>query len=246
MIVTCPNCATRYLVDDATLGDVARRRVRCASCGNLWTYSTEAEAIHAAAVAELTAEAATATSAPGGPPVAEPGRAEPRIQSPAYSGGRAGPTAQGRPSVAVELPAAARRRGLRAVGLGLIVLVAALVFGAILARDKIIATWPAAAPVYAALHLSEQPGAGLEVTVTPTRTTQSLVIDGNIVNGSATARRVPRLRVTLRDGNKNDLESKVIDPPVDRLAPGATARFNTVFEHPSITATGVDVTFATD
>jgi predicted Zn finger-like uncharacterized protein len=245
MIVTCPNCATRYLVDDATLGDVARRRVRCASCGNLWTYSTEAEAIHTA-VAALTAEAAMATSTPGGPPVAEPGRAEPRIQSPAYSGGGAGPTAQGRPSVAVELPAAARRRGLRAGGLGLIVLVAALVFGAILARDKIIATWPAAAPVYAALHLSGRPGAGLEVTVTPTRTTQSLVIDGNIVNGSATARRVPRLRVTLRDGNKNDLESKVIDPPVDRLAPGATARFNTVFEHPSITATGVDVTFATD
>jgi hypothetical protein len=121
-----------------------------------------------------------------------------------------------------------------------------LVLGAVLGRDRIIATWPAAAPVYATLHLREQPGAGLDVTVTPTRTTQSLVIDGNIVNGSATARRVPRLRVTLRDGNKNDLESKLIDPPVDRLAPGATARFNTVFEHPSITATGVDVTFATD
>ena len=242
MIATCPNCATRYLVDDAALGDVAGRRVRCASCGNLWTYSTEAEAIHAA-VAELAADAAMATTAPGGRPVAEPGRAEPRIQSAPYP---AGPTAQGRPLVAAELPAAARRRGLRAVGLALIVLVIALVVGAILGRDRIIATWPAAAPVYATLHLKEQPGAGLEVTVTPTRTTQSLVIDGNIVNGSATPRRVPRLRVTLRDGNKNDLESRVIDPPVDRLAPGATARFNTVFEHPSITATGVDVTFATD
>ena len=242
MIVTCPNCATRYLVDDAALGDVAGRRVRCASCGNLWTYSTEAEAIHAA-VAELTAEAAMATTTPEGPPVSEPGRVEPRIQSPPYP---AGPTAQGRPLVAAELPAAARRRGLRAGGLGLIVLVAVLVVGAILGRDKIIATWPATAPVYTMLHLREQPGAGLEVTVTPTRTTQSLVIDGNIVNGSATARRVPRLRITLRDGNKSDLESKMIDPPVDRLAPGATAHFNTVFEHPSITATGVDVTFATD
>jgi hypothetical protein len=50
----------------------------------------------------------------------------------------------------------------------------------------------------------------------------------------------------LRDGNKSDLESKVIDPPVDRLAPGASARFDASFEHPSITATGVDVTFVTD
>jgi predicted Zn finger-like uncharacterized protein len=245
MIVTCPNCQTRYLIDDAAVGDVAGRRVRCASCGNLWTYSSEAEAIHAA-VAELTAEAAMATSTPEAPPAGEPGRAEPRIQSPAYSGGGAGPTAQGRPSVAVELPAAARRRGLRAVGLGLVVLVAAVAVGAILGRDRIIATWPAAAPVYATLRLSEQLGAGLEVTVTPKRTPQSLVIDGNIVNSGATARRVPRLRVTLRDGNKSDLESKVIDPPVDRLAPGASARFDASFEHPSITATGVDVTFATD
>jgi len=237
MIVTCPNCATRYMVDDAALGSVAGRRMRCASCGNLWT---EAEAIHAA-VAELTAEAAMATTTPGDPPVAEPGRAESRIQSPPHP---LGPTAQARPSVSAELlPAAARRRGLRAVGLGLIVLVGVLVVGAILGRDKIIATWPV---VYTTLRQSLNPGAGLEVTVTPTRTIQSLVIDGNIVNGGATARRVPRLRVTLRDDNKSDLESKVIDPPVDRLAPGATARFNTVFEHPSITATGVDVTFATD
>jgi hypothetical protein len=182
-----------------------------------------------------------ATTTPGGPPVAEPGRAEPRIQSPPHP---LGPTAQGRPSVAAELlPAAARRRGLRAGGLGLIVLVGVLVVGAILGRDKIIATWPA---VYTTLRQSLNPGAGLEVTVTPTRTIQSLVIDGNIVNSTTTARRVPRLRVTLRDGNKSDLESKVIDPPLDRLAPGATARFNTVFEHPSITATGVDVSFATD
>jgi predicted Zn finger-like uncharacterized protein len=246
MIVTCPNCATRYLVDDASLGDAAGRRVRCASCGNLWTNSTEVEASRAA-VAELTAEAAMATSTPGGAPVAEPGRTEPRIDRSIESLPHpTGPTALGRPSVAAELPAAARRRGLRAGGLGLIVLVVALALGAILGRDKIIAMWPAAAPLYATLHLSEQPGAGLEVTVTPKRTTQSLVIDGDIVNGSATARRVPRLRVTLRDGNKSDLESQVIDPPVDRLAPGATAHFNTVFEHPSITATGVDVIFAPD
>jgi len=32
--------------------------------------------------------------------------------------------------------------------------------------------------------------------------------------------------------------------PVASLAPGATAHFDTTFEHPSITATGVAVTFA--
>jgi predicted Zn finger-like uncharacterized protein len=247
MIVTCPNCRTRYLIDDAVLGNNSTgRRVRCASCGNLWTYSSEAEAIHAA-VAELTAESAMATTTPGGPPVAEPGRAELRIDQPNDMRLRpAGPTAQPRPTVPPDLPAAARRRRARLAGLALIVLAAVLVMVAILGHDRIVAMWPAAAPVYAALRLVDPPGAGLEVSVTPKRTPQSLVIDGNIVNGGATPRRVPRLRVTLRDGNKNDLESKLIDPPVDRLAPGATVRFNTTFDHPSITATGVDVTFAAD
>src|SRR5438046_918003 len=151
MIVTCPNCQTRYLVDDAALGNAAGRRVRCASCGNLWTYSSEAEAIHAA-VAELTAGGTMATTTPGGPPAAEPDRTEPRIDQPIDMRLRpAGPTVQGRPSVAVDLPAAARRRGIRTAGLTLIVLAVGLVLVAILARDRIVAIWPATSPVYAAL-----------------------------------------------------------------------------------------------
>ncbi|MFQ5784580.1 MAG: DUF3426 domain-containing protein [Alphaproteobacteria bacterium] len=36
MIVTCPSCATRYLVDPAALGE-AGRLVRCARCAHTWT-----------------------------------------------------------------------------------------------------------------------------------------------------------------------------------------------------------------
>jgi predicted Zn finger-like uncharacterized protein len=254
MIVICPNCKTRYRVDDAVLGEAAERRVRCASCGNLWSHSTRAEAVPAA-FAGLTAEGATATATPmhEGRPRAGPDgpRAETAIQSGPHP---AGPTALGRPSVAVEAPApdASRRaarpggRGVWAVVLGLIVIVAGLVLVAYFGRDSIVALWPGAAPVYRTLQLTEQPGAGLEVKATPKRTSEALVIDGNIVNSAGQSRRVPRLRVTLRDGNKSNLESRVIDPPVDRLAPGASARFNTTFDHPSSTATEVAVTFAPD
>jgi predicted Zn finger-like uncharacterized protein len=252
MIVTCPSCKTRYVVDDAVLGEAAERRVRCASCGNLWTYSSKAEA--PAALAGLTAEGAMATDTTAGRPLAGPERpgprAEPTIEPRPHP---AGPTALGRPSVAVEPPAADESRAARSSGgggwaivLGLLVVVAGLVLVAYLGRDSIVALWPAAAPVYRTLHLTEQTGAGLAVTAMPKRTPESLVIDGNIVNGAGQSRRVPRLRVTLRDGNKSDLESKLIDPPVDRLAPGASARFNTTFDHPSSTATEVAVTFAPD
>lgn len=255
MIVICPNCETRYLVDDAALQGAESRRVRCASCGHLWRYSPVSAAVQAA-VAEATAsaeataaqprEAALPRGAAAPAPMsaaAEPQlRVDPRVDLPRAPGA---PTALPRPTVEPELPAAARRRSARVTALVLTLIVAALVLIGIFSRERIMALWPATAPVYSALRLTETTG-GLDVSVAPTRTPDSLVIDGDIVNHAQAARRIPKLRVTLHDGNNNDLESQVIDPPVQRLAPGATAHFNTVFEHPSITATGVAVSFASD
>ena len=106
--------------------------------------------------------------------------------------------------------------------------------------------WPQAARVYALAHLDAEPaGTGLEIKVMPSRAADSLVIDGDISNTAGTARSVPRLRVALRDINKNELDAKVIAPPVERLLPGAVAHFTTSFEHPNPNAAGVAVTFAT-
>ena len=57
---------------------------------------------------------------------------------------------------------------------------------------------------------------------------------------------MPRLRVSLQDARRRDLDVKTIDPPVARLAPGATARFETAFDHPSMAATGAAAIFATE
>jgi hypothetical protein len=98
------------------------------------------------------------------------------------------------------------------------------------------APWEAVAP----------PGPGLELgKIAPSRTANGLIVEGEIANIGTTARDVPRLRIALRDPVERETQFKIIDPPKERLMPGETAHFRTLFDHPDDTATGVLVTFAT-
>lgn len=242
MIVTCPACQTRYRVDDAAIGQ-GGRTVRCANCGHLWRYLPLSET---GSSGTLAASASSPAPAEAKPPIATPPPA-PRIEP----SGEAGtpppaPVVPPRPAAVLE-PGRARRTGAGLAWVALILIVALLIGVAILARDQVVALWPQAAGVYAMAHLrAEEPAKGLEIKVMPSRTADSLVIDGDINNTAGAARKVPKLRVALRDNNKKELDAKVIDPPVERLSPGATAHFTTSFPNPNPNAAGVAVTFVTE
>jgi predicted Zn finger-like uncharacterized protein len=247
MIVTCPNCQTRYRVDDTELGAATERRMRCASCGHLWRYSIGAANAFGRAAAEATPArpAAAPLRQEPEPPVVPPFRFEIETDPQRYPGGPAAQP-QPQPPVPAELPSAARRRGQRATGVLLVITAVGLVLAAILARDLIVLLFPATAPVYETLHLVAPAGSGLEITVAePQHSTDSLTVEGDIVNRGSAVQTVPRLEVTLRNGGGTYLDSRVIEPPARQLQPGATAHFSAVFQHPSITAIGAEVTFAT-
>jgi hypothetical protein len=146
----------------------------------------------------------------------------------------------------VEYAAASRQRTTRAVGTAVIAAAVCLLVLAIIGRAGIMARWPSTAVVYRALNLVATPSAGLKISLTMTRTGTGLIVAGDIVNGASEVRDVPRLRVSLQDARRNDLEVKTIDPPVVRMASGATARFETVFDHPNMAATGAAAVFTTD
>ena len=221
MILACPACRTSYLVDEQELNRPAGRTVRCASCGHTWRRPPPLE---------------TRDREPAARPPAP--RIEPALEVPPRPGPLPGPTSQRRP----------RRRV--AVGWGILgmvfVLLALAILAAIIARKEVAAMWPAAARLYALAGLAAaSPGSGLELAkITPARTAEGLVIEGDITNTGSTARDVPRLRVALRDPAEKETQFKIIDPPSARLGPGETAHFKTSFDHPDEAATGVLVTFA--
>jgi predicted Zn finger-like uncharacterized protein len=69
MIVTCPACSTRYLVDPRALG-VAGRSVRCTECAHVWPQVPAEDAPH-----RVDPPARDIEAAPPSPPPANPAAA---------------------------------------------------------------------------------------------------------------------------------------------------------------------------
>jgi predicted Zn finger-like uncharacterized protein len=217
MIATCPSCSTRYLVDPHALGPTGRL-VRCASCAHTWHQEPAEDAPRRV---ELT---------PPEPPPA----ADAALRSP----GR------------VQLPAVSRpRRRVSAVGWAAYVIVlAGLVAGGLWwTRGQVVSRWPATARYYQMLGIPVETAQGSFDfhNVTPIRDTENglptLVIKGEVVNVSKVARQVPKLRVTLLDGNNHELQSWSFTVSDDHLLPGASVPFRTSIAQPNEAATMIKV-----
>lgn len=248
MILTCPACATRFVVDPRSLG-ADGRKVRCARCRHIWFATAPDEALRA--VNDLA------------PPPAPPAAAVPDAESSVE------PAPPPRPTPRANLPARRRAvpRGL-VVGWAALILVAiglaAMVYDA---RDDIAAAWPATRRLYDLLdiavaeapplepahdtpvHHPEVPGAGLEAhDLEPELVTSAgtlvLRLRGRVVNVSAEPRTVPSLRATLMAADGRRLRSWTFQTNAGRLAPGESARFETVLNDPSRTADRLEITVA--
>jgi len=229
MILSCPVCRTRYLVDEGSLHGQSGRTVRCASCGHTWHQREPAE-----------------------PPVKEDaanagGRIEPALEVPPRPPAALEVQPRPRPVPQPHRQDEDRKRWGRLRWLVVAVLLAlAVLAGVVVARGAVVALWPPAARLYSLAGLpAEPPGLGLKIeNLVPSRTPEGLTIEGDIANSGRTTKDLPRLRVTLRDSADKEVQFKIIDPPQPRLAPGAVAHFKTPFDHPEDAAKGVVVTFA--
>ena len=246
MILTCPECASRYFVDDSKVG-ADGRVVRCASCGNRWTaFKDEAEepldlfeepASPSVAVEATEPEAVEPVAEAEEPPVsALPGEELPKVFRARADSER-------------------RLRAATATGViwaGMAAAMAVVVVAALIFRIDVVRIMPGSAGAYAAV--------GLPVN------TVGLVIDRDSIKAQPSMQD-GRAAVTITGAIRNITEHEVIAPPLRvellskeekrvagqlaaaadaKIPPGEVRHFSITFLDPPRTAKDLQIGFATE
>ena len=248
MILECPECRTRYLVPDTSIGPEGRT-VRCANCRHSWHQEPDARAIEAMAAPpqptgpspEADAVSSTAVSLSETLSSPEPGAATPAaaaapppvgavpVKGPA-PGSFAAAMAGVAPASAGPAPARAarprtnpaRRWTIAAVLAALLMLVAV---GAIL--------WTSApglasqlglnfGPEETPLRLIDNPIERREIS----NGSELFAVSGKVLNPSNERQRVPDIRADLRDAQNRIVYTWTIIPQQRTLAPKSAIDFN--------------------
>jgi predicted Zn finger-like uncharacterized protein len=236
MILTCPQCATRYQADAGKFPP-AGRNVRCAKCGHVWHQLGPAPEPDDVEVLER-----------------EPlPTSHLKSEETAARGIAHAPMAAMRAQLAREEPEGPKaswlgRTAVAAGWLFLVVLVLAIGWAAIAFRDSI-ATWlPQTSSLYAAAGLPVNPRGMDFADIVYQRQIEDgqvvLAVTGNIVNRSAHELSVPLVRVALFDADKHELYHWTFVPGVSTLKSGQAARFRTRLSSPPAGTHDLEVRFA--
>lgn len=257
MLITCPSCASEYVIDPAHLRPNGRT-VRCASCRA--TFFAEAEADTDELIYDMPEETAeddlgqadvdAALAALEAEPQqrADRGRATDLVVDAQSRRARSGPAAAAqklRASGAGALGAVAGRVSATPI---LALLAAALLAYGLLARESVVRAAPEMARLYALVGLEVNlRGLAIERVVS-TRYEEDgsrvLEVEGVVANVADEPRPVPPLAFSLWDETETSLYSWTVDPPRGDLAPGESAPFRARLVAPPAEARQVSVRFA--
>jgi len=266
MILTCPSCATRYVVDPKAIG-ASGRTVRCARCHKSWhqdvpedlppprlsrpfEYIPDPEPpppvmpTVSSSYEDRPAFDPFAESEPEPEPEPEEEAADPM---PSFMA-RPEPIGGNRQLPALHSPKPRISKfmiGWAALVLVVILLAAGLWF----ARSPLVAAWPPLERLYTLAGIQvDAPSFGLEIrNLTPAFSkidnTPTLVVAGEVANTSGGVRKVPALRVSLKNTKGDVLKTWDFTIGRDELLAGETAPFQTSIATPPADATSAVVIF---
>jgi predicted Zn finger-like uncharacterized protein len=232
MILTCPECATSYFVDDSRIAP-AGRVVKCSNCGARWTARPEGTDLQEAPAAEAEALGRPEPLPAPDELVVEAREAGPELASavPVFTPRRATPRREAGGKVLVWALSAA--------------VVAALIAGAVIFRTGVVRLLPASQAAYAGLGLPVSSLVIEKVHAEPAFQggRPVLAVTGQIRNTRDTAAVVPSLRVSLLDRSGKPVAVKVAKP-IDPQAPAHAVRhFSIAIVDPPASVHDLEVTF---
>ncbi len=234
MILTCPECATSYFVDDSKIPE-AGRTVKCASCGARWTAQPEAPALDLEVTGDEGAIARDPVEQviPGEIPISElPGEVLPKVFR-----AKADTERRIREAAATGIVWAGLAAAL------LVLLAVAFVF-----RVDVVRIWPRTASAYAFVG---QPVNSLGLVIEGVRFEPSLQEGHAALSVSGMIRNIqdapvvsPPMRISLLDEDGKAVVTKIARPADAKIPPGETRHFAIALLDPPVTARVLEVAFA--
>lgn len=245
MILTCPECASSYFVDDSKVGPQGRV-VRCASCGARWTARNEdaVDLFDEPSDSVLTAEPAIAAVEPVAPASSDLD-AEPPVS--ALPGEELPKVFRARADAERRLKEA-KATGIIWGGMAAAMSIVLVAAGAL--RLDVARLWPKTAGAYAMVGLDVNT-VGLVVDKDSLKAQPSLegghavlIITGVIRNVTDHAVTAPPLRVSLLNAKNKRVAGKIAIAPDPVIPPSQTRHFSITLVDPPSTAKDLEVGFA--
>ena len=210
MIITCPQCETRYTTDAASF-PASGRKVRCSRCAHVWHQAAPEPEL----ILSTEAPPPAAASEPAAPTAARDFAATrvtvvPRTKAPRRSW--------------------AERLGLIAGWTGLAAVLVLIGWMGLRFRHEIETLWPQTSALYATFGIKVNSSA-IEINdVTYRHETENgqpvLEVSARLVNVSSHEATVPAVRVALTDLEQRKLLDVTKNPPLHKLGVGQTVGFS--------------------
>lgn len=247
MIITCPECATRYKTTEDAIGPNGRT-VRCASCATTWFVPAPS--------AELTMDALTLADNERQDMVAEPKIstpvATPTVDQPHDTNETRGSVVKAGAHVDMRQKTDRRRRnrrlrGILAIWLVPLSILAAGAYGAYHFRQDIVQKHPKAATLYKAVGVDVSLS-GLMLDPPETRYAEidgvpTLMVKGAVRNISDGQLSLPMVELSLHNTNGEAVVSWVVDLDKAVLPKGGRTEYNTQKPNPALDAVTLKTRF---
>lgn len=221
MILTCPECSTRYVVDPAAIG-ASGRTVRCSRCGHSWAEPPPPDLPRSVPPPQL-------------PPLEHD---DPPVR-------RRPPRGTNLPA----LPSEKRSRAPTVLWILVFLVFGGAISAAVWYRDLIMARVPATETMYDLVGLGpEPPGAGLQLADVASKISTKddkrvISISGFVVNISDKARVVPEMLGLVYDKNGKIIHQWRFAAPSPKLLIKERVPFSTELVDPPENGARVNVTF---